>query len=162
MRKITKRSAAVIGAAVVAVGATGAAWAAWTITGTGGTSASSASLSPITATATVVGDKLWPGQSRNATVKVTNPNDFPVKVTGVTIKDVAAAGAPGCTKDKAALVLGAVPPNTVIGGKPAAFVTATPTDAGTWSNFVQMGAGAEAACAGATFTVSFDLAGVIA
>ena len=50
---------------------------------------------------------------------VTNPNDYPVHITGATLTDVAVANAPGCTKDNAGLALGTVPNNAVIAAKPS-------------------------------------------
>src|SRR4051794_32051074 len=49
MRKITKRSAAVLTAAVIAVGGAGAAWAAWSLTGAGTANAKSATVLPLKA-----------------------------------------------------------------------------------------------------------------
>lgn len=83
MRKITKRSAAVIAASAVAVGGAGAAWAAWTLGGETTASASAGKAKPIVVSpAQVVGD-LVPGSEHNVTFSAANPNDFPVKITGV-------------------------------------------------------------------------------
>ena len=161
MRKITKRSAAVIGATVVAIGG-GAAWAAasW-FEGTGSASASSSTIQTVTATATV-SDKLYPGKNATAAVSVTNPNDYRVSITGATLKTVTVTDAPGCTKENADLSLGSVPPGIKIDGKPANFASATSTPAGNWAEFIRMGSKADPKCAGATFTVNFDLVGAVA
>jgi hypothetical protein len=161
MRKITKRSAAVIGATVVAIGG-GAAWAAtaW-FEGTGSASAASSTIQTVTATA-AVSDKLYPGKNATAVVTVTNPNDYPVRITGATLTDVTVANANGCTANNADLKLGTVPNNVVIAAKPANVANATPTAAGSWAEFVRMGAAADPKCSGASFTVTFTLQGAVA
>lgn len=84
MRKITKRSAAIGAASLLAVGAGAAAWAAgWGVTGAGTASASTSAIKPLSATAELNGN-VYPGKVTTATIKVTNTNDFPVNLTGVT------------------------------------------------------------------------------
>ncbi|MFI6076906.1 hypothetical protein ACIA5C_35770 [Actinoplanes sp. NPDC051343] len=90
MRKITKRSVAIIAASLVAIGG-GAAWATWTLIGDGSTAAAaeSASQLSITAPATAEGG-LAPGQAADIVFVVANPNKYPVtigavKLTGLTV-----------------------------------------------------------------------------
>lgn len=103
MRKITKRSAAIIAASVIAVGAGAAAWAAvngWDITGSGTATGKAASIVPMTASADMRGVKVYPGLVTTVTTLVTNANDFPVKLnttavqpTGVEVSGTPTAGA---------------------------------------------------------------------
>jgi hypothetical protein len=79
MRKITKRSAAVLVAAAVAVGGAGAAYAAWFSKGTASASGTAGSLKPLVVSAAkVVGDPLVPGSKAGVEFKVKNENSFPV------------------------------------------------------------------------------------
>jgi hypothetical protein len=161
MRKITKRSAAITAATVIALGG-GAAWAAanW-FSGSGTATASASSVQNVTAIGTV-SDKLWPGRKLNAAVSITNPNDYPVRVTGATISSLGVANAEGgCTLAEAKLSLGNVPNGVVVNGKPAASSTVTPVDF-TFPEFIRMATDASPACANATFTVSLTLEGAVA
>lgn len=94
MRKITKRSAAIAAAAVIGTGALGgAAWAnGWLINGTGSASAAGAKITGMTAVITL-NRTAYPGRVLTASAKVTNPNEFPVNLTGVT-----GAGGPTATR----------------------------------------------------------------
>jgi hypothetical protein len=84
MAKFTKRSAAVIGGVAAVVIGGGAAFAAvngWTIGGTGQAEANAATITPLTATATINGN-IYPGKVTTISTAITNPNEFPVKLTG--------------------------------------------------------------------------------
>lgn len=84
MRKITKRSAAILSATVVAVGAGAAAWAGgWLVTGTGSASAAGASITPLTATINLNGTA-FPDRELKAIANLTNKNEFAVKLTKFT------------------------------------------------------------------------------
>ncbi|MGW4941707.1 hypothetical protein ACWEOZ_08980 [Actinoplanes sp. NPDC004185] len=157
MRKITKRSAAIIGATVVAIGG-GAAWAAtsW-FNGTGTATAASSTVQTVTASATVA-DNLYPGKNATAAVTVTNPNDYPVKINAAKTP-VVTSNTNGCNQGSAKLTLGDVPPNTVI---PAKTATGNGTLTANWPTFIRMGGDASPACAGATFSIQFDLEGAVA
>ncbi|MGW3958891.1 NDR1/HIN1-like protein [Amycolatopsis sp. NPDC005003] len=81
MRKISKRSAVVLGAAGVVVVA-GVAYAAWTSTGAGtGSVSSTTSVNSVIQPGT--GGGLYPGGSTTFTVTIDNPNDYPVKVDSI-------------------------------------------------------------------------------
>ncbi|MET8998251.1 hypothetical protein [Amycolatopsis sp. Hca4] len=82
MRKISKRSAIVLGA-VGAVAVAGVAYAAWTSTGSGTGSVSSTTSVNSTITPAGSGSALYPGGGTDFTVTVNNPNDYPVVVTGI-------------------------------------------------------------------------------
>ncbi|MEV6487220.1 hypothetical protein AB0M20_01080 [Actinoplanes sp. NPDC051633] len=87
MRKLTKRSAAIVTASVVAVGAAGAAFA-WSLTGGGEASATAGTTKNLVVEAALANDSLVPGVPRNLNFVVKNKNDFPVVVTGATISEV--------------------------------------------------------------------------
>ncbi|MBB2946122.1 hypothetical protein FB565_005880 [Actinoplanes lutulentus] len=95
MRKFTKRSVAVVAAGVIAVSGAGAAYAAWLLNGSGSASATAGKAAQLTVTGTAI-DALVPGSTSNVTLKVTNPNKFPAKVTGVTFTNFKTEKA-GCT-----------------------------------------------------------------
>jgi hypothetical protein len=79
MRKITKRSAAIIAAAVVGVGALGGVAMAngWFAKGTATGTAQTSDLQAISAKITL-GGRVYPGAKGDATAEIANPNDFNV------------------------------------------------------------------------------------
>jgi hypothetical protein len=157
MRKITKRSAAILAATAVAVGGGATAWAAGWFTGTGSATASSATAQPVRAWATLTpGEKLWPGQKRTANLAVTNNNDYPVQITNATDVTVTVAGNAGDCKNPD-IKLGNVPNDVVIAPKTVA--TGTTPNITPWAEFIQMGQDAELACANKTFVIEFKLDG---
>ncbi|GIF24570.1 hypothetical protein BJ973_008049 [Actinoplanes tereljensis] len=83
MGKNTKRSAVVAGVAAVLIGGGAAAWAftGWNVDGSGTAEADAAQIKPLTATASL-GANLYPGRKTKITLKVDNPNEFPVTLTG--------------------------------------------------------------------------------
>jgi len=85
MRKITKRAAIFAAAGAVAVATAGTAWAVWSANGTGSASAAAgSSVGVVASTATVApGQVLVPGGSASVFLKISNPNNFPVKVTAI-------------------------------------------------------------------------------
>jgi len=93
MGKFTKRSVTVATAVVVAVGGGTAAFAYATgwFQGGGSAAAYSSTIQPVTATV-VISDqaRLFPGATIPLTGSVTNPNDYQVKVTNVSIQSVSA------------------------------------------------------------------------
>ncbi|WP_328462192.1 hypothetical protein OHA21_34570 [Actinoplanes sp. NBC_00393] len=83
MRKISKRSAVIVGVTVVALGG-GAAWAAfsgWDIEGEGKANGKAAQIKKLTASTTFT-DNLYPGLTTDITTTMKNPNEFPVQLTG--------------------------------------------------------------------------------
>jgi len=82
MRKISKRSAVVLGAAGVVVVA-GVAYAAWSSSGAGTGSVSSTTSVNSAITPGSSGTALYPGGGTDFTVTIDNPNDYPVVVTGI-------------------------------------------------------------------------------
>lgn len=82
MRKISKRSAVVLGAAGVVVVA-GVAYAAWSSSGAGTGSVSSTTSVNSTIAAAGSGSALYPGGGTDFTVTIDNPNNYPVVVTSI-------------------------------------------------------------------------------
>jgi hypothetical protein len=161
MRKITKRSAAITAATVLAIGG-GAAWAAsgW-FNGSGNVSASSSTIQPVVANINGVAN-LWPGKAVNASVSIGNYNEYSVNANDidrstivVKVFDTAAAAANNtesatCTPAEAGINLGNVPATTV---GPSGWQETT------FTNFVGMESTASADCAGKVFKVTFKLLG---
>jgi hypothetical protein len=149
-------------AASAAVVASGLVFAAWLTTGSGSATAkagSSQALSVLDASAST-NATLYPGVNGDVTVRVSNPNAFPVRVTGVSLdgdnSDIAVdAGHSGCSPtgvsftDQTGLTID-VPAKS--GGTNGA-TTATLTGAAAMSN------AAVNACQGATFTIPVTLTG---
>ena len=73
----------VAAAAVTVVIGAGIAAAQWTASGSGTAGAKSTTFVPLTATATTGTATLYPGATGNAVVSISNPNPFPVTVTGI-------------------------------------------------------------------------------
>lgn len=80
-----KRIVTVTTAVAVALGAGGAAWAAWSSSGTGSASATAGSAAAITVTGASAGAGLRPGHPVDAVFTINNPNDYPVKISQLTI-----------------------------------------------------------------------------
>jgi hypothetical protein len=82
MRKISKRSAVVLGAAGVVLVA-GVAYAAWTSTGAGSGSVTSTTSANSVISSSDAGAALYPGGTTTFKVKITNPNSYPVVVNSI-------------------------------------------------------------------------------
>jgi hypothetical protein len=95
MRKLSKRSTAVIaGVAIVVIGG-GAAFAAqgWTIDGAGKADGKAAEIKDLSASSTF-GANLYPGVKVSLATKFKNPNEFPVVLTGaIAVKSATVAPA---------------------------------------------------------------------
>jgi len=159
MRKMTKRSAIIVGSAVAAIGVGAAAWAAgWAVLGEGDATAKSADIKKLTATATVTGN-VYPGAQRGITLTVNNPNEFPVAVTpnSFKYKDITVTGgkdADTCKSKLTATAFGGLTEISGTGTVPAdksAVVTAKLTI----GDLPQE-------CAAKTFKLAYDFAGVSA
>jgi hypothetical protein len=75
----------VVAVAILAIGAVGVAIAAWSVSGSGNGAAKAASASAVTladASAFTTAE-LYPGATGNLKLRVTNPNSFPIRITGV-------------------------------------------------------------------------------
>jgi hypothetical protein len=139
MRKISKRSAVVLGAAGAVIVA-GVAYAAWTSTGSGAGSVTSTTSLNSVISSTGTGTALYPGGTTTFKVQVTNPNAYPVVVNGISAGSSDVIG--GCA---AGTVTSAVPESTpgtiAAGGTREYTLTAT------------MSSDPADACKGQTFTL---------
>jgi hypothetical protein len=91
MRKITKRSAAIITAAVVGVGAAGAAWAVWSSNGTQVVTGQAGTSAPVTISDFSVVGNVAPANPVDVVFKINNPNNYPVTVGTLSLTDFTAS-----------------------------------------------------------------------
>jgi len=157
MRKITKRSAAVIAASALAIGGAGAAWAAWNLTGSGSTSAKATSAQKLTIDNVEV-EGLSPGNKSNIKFTAKNPNAFPVQITGINITGIDSADCAASNVVKQTFTLPAPAALTV--GAAAGAVPGSKDI--TLTDAIKMVADADDDCQAALFTVSLDLDAVSA
>jgi hypothetical protein len=158
MRKITKRSAAIITAAVVAVGGAGAAWAVWGVSGVGNATASAGSVEPLGVgeVITLNPTAFFPGSQHSVTFTVTNPNPFPVEITGISISDIdsGAADETNCPDNSVVGLTGATPADEAALEIPAN--TTTPQTV-TYNNAIRMIAAAANGCKTVPFTFKVNV-----
>jgi hypothetical protein len=161
MRKITKRSAAVIAASALAVGGAGAAWAAWNLTGSGSTSAKAANAQALTIDSVqVVG--LSPGSKSDIKFTAKNPNAFPVRITGIDIVSIHSGTAKTCADNNvAAQAPLTLPDSAALTVGPAAGAVPGSKDI-TVPDAIKMIADAANGCQGAVFSVDLHLDAVSA
>jgi len=134
--------------------AAGIAFAAWTATGTGSGYAKATTAQPLTTVdvSATTAATLYPGADGDVELEIVNPNDYPVRVTGVdgngaiTVDGAHAACNVGSLTftDQSGLTL------DVGAGTSAPF---------TLAGAVNMGGGANDSCQGATFTIPVSLTG---
>ncbi|MGW5714809.1 hypothetical protein ACWEVP_01480 [Amycolatopsis sp. NPDC003865] len=139
MRKISKRSAVVLGAAGVVVVA-GVAYAAWTSTGAGSGSVTS-TTSANSVISPAAGATLYPGAVKTFTVTIDNQNDYPVVVNSISAgsSNVTEGGCAAGTVTSAAVTN----PTGTIAPKGSAVYTLTATMSGSATD----------ACKSQTFTL---------
>lgn len=157
MRKITKRSAAIIAASVIAVGGGAAAWAAngWGVTGEGEATAKASDIKKLTASADLGATKrIYPGLVTTVNTSVANPNDFPVNLTAgkVTPTDVTVTGGADATACKNGLT-----EDMLVANLPAARINAGATAATVTAN-VTIGS-IPASCASSSILLKYTFAG---
>jgi hypothetical protein len=163
VRNLSRKRRVIGGAITVLVlGIVGLVYAAWTTTGSGSGYAkagSSSALSTVDVSASTTAT-LYPGTSGDVLIKLSNPNPFPVQVTGVSLNgansDIAAdASHSGCTttgvsfSNQTGLSID-VPAKS---GGTNGTAQATLTNAATMSN------ASLNACQGATFTIPVSISG---
>jgi hypothetical protein len=161
MRKITKRSAAIITASVVALGG-GAAWAAssWFLSGSNSGTATGATVQPVDVQLEAIGT-LYPGLAQNAKFIAKNPNAYPVKITGITgpptVTVTQAPGETGCTAALAGVHLtSALSSGVTVPGNLTVLTHVTNV-----GGLIKMATTAPPSCAGATFALTFTTVGDI-
>ena len=160
MRKITKRSAAVIAASALAIGGAGAAWAAWNLTGSGSTSAKATNAQALTIDSVqVVG--LSPGNKSDIKFTAKNPNAFPVQITGITITSIHSGTAATCADSNVVAQTFTLPAPAELTVDPAAGAVPGSKNI-TVPDAIKMIAEAEDGCQGAVFSVKLHLDAVSA
>jgi hypothetical protein len=159
---MTRRRFIALTVAVAALGVSGLVFAAWLTSGSGSGYAkagTSEALSTLDASASTSAT-LYPGATGGVTLTISNPNPFPVRVTGVSLNgtnaDIAAdSGHASCSPtgvsftDQTGLSID-VPAKS---GGTNGTATATLTGAASMSNASADG------CQGATFTIPVNLSG---
>jgi hypothetical protein len=152
--KLHKR-ASVIALFLAVVLAGGVAAAAWLVSGTGAASARATSAVSLTVTGGTPSASLYPGASAAVVANVTNPNPFPVRLTGATFGAVTVTPLAGKTCTAASVTVSG-PVTLASSVNLAANSGATPV---TISNALTMVPTAENGCQGATYSVQVTLNG---
>ncbi|WP_052720983.1 hypothetical protein [Actinoplanes rectilineatus] len=158
MSKTTKRSVAVVTAAVVAVGGAGAAFAAWLLQGEGSASAASGQAAELVVTPnTTSTTALVPGGTADVKFEVANPNTFPVAVTDITFSDFSSNKA-GCGAGDIAFVDAALPAGATDLVVPAKTAGGNGTKTIEYAGSLRMLPNAADECQGAVFSFKVALA----
>ena len=144
--RTTTRRAAVVGFSTIAVLGASAAFAAWTTEGTGTGSATAGSDKPLTVSVSPA-TGLFPTGTTNVAYTVTNPNDYAVTLSQVSLQNV--------TVDKT----GCVP--SVVSGGPVTVSDRIASGATSASKTfpVTMSNAATDECKGAVFTLTLKVSG---
>lgn len=131
----------------------GAALAAWNVTGEGSGSAGAASAEVLESVTVTIAASLYPGLTTDATLAVTNPNPFPVRLLDIEFGTVTVSDAAGCDDTNAQVTF------TDITGVTDAtyFIGADDAESFLLEDVVAMGTGASTLCQGATFSVDVEL-----
>jgi hypothetical protein len=150
----TRKRVISVGAVLVALAAAGLVYAAWTTTGSGSGTAKATSaqaLTTVDASATTTAS-LYPGVDGNVTIRISNPNPYPVRVTSVTGNGAitADAGHPGCA------TTGVTFNNQT---NQTIDVPANGQTEVTLNNAASMSNASDNGCQGATFTIPVSLSG---
>ena len=145
----SKRIKIVAGGTAVLFGV-GVAFAAWTSTGTGTGAATAGSATTLTVAqqGTVTG--LYPTGTQAVTIRVTNTNPYPIRVSSVSPGAVTVTGGTGCTAENAAVTFENLTGlNDYLA--PSAYMDYTPD--------VSMGDDSNNGCQGATFSSTYTATG---
>jgi hypothetical protein len=157
MRKFTKRSVALISAGVVAVGGAGAAYAAWLLSGEGSAQASSAEAADLQVASVQVQPAFFPGSTNDLSFTVTNPNPFPVLITGIT-PTIASTNTTACPNTNVIYNAGAQPsPSSVLALSAADANATTDTATITYEDALSMIANAADGCQGVPFDIEITV-----
>jgi hypothetical protein len=163
MRRLSRKWKLIAAAgSLAAMAATALVLAAWTTNGSGSgyvKAGTSQTLSTVDVSASTVAS-LYPGVNGNVLIKVSNPNPYPVRVTGVSLNgtngDITAdAGHAGCTTTGVSFTN-----QTGLTIDVPAKVGATNGETqATLSSAASMSNASLDACQGATFTIPVSLSG---
>jgi len=153
--KLSKRAFVVLGV-IFALVLGGVAVAAWLTSGTGPAQGQAVTAQNLTVTARSGPADLYPGGPAGAVYfTVSNPNPYPVTLTGVTYGAIS-GGAGGCTATAPNIVLAATPPATIT---PSLVVPASGSSDGSLAGVLSMPTTAANECQGATFLVQITVTG---
>jgi hypothetical protein len=155
MRKITKRSAAVVTAAVVAVGGAGAAWAAWSLNSSHETTATAGEATPLDVTNLQIVGTLLPGSTSSVKFTAHNSNSFPVQISNISYSDVSTstAACPAYNLQQVPLADAPLPTDLGLAADPAGGSTKTFT----YANSLRLKPNPDNGCQKATFTFKVNL-----
>jgi hypothetical protein len=164
MRKLGRRSTAVVATTLVGICAAGAAWAAWSLTGSGDAQAKAGSVVELKVTsAGLPATGLTPGNPTSVLLTVQNKNRFPVRVTAIRLSNLKSTTS-GCDADANVDIVNSAPlpadpaDVTVPAGTEDKPVTAKIT----WDGPLRMKADPADACQGAPFMFDVHLDAVSA
>jgi hypothetical protein len=145
-RLIVATTAVVAGFAVSSI-----AFAAWTLSGEGDGVAQASTAVDLVVGGLALDDDLYPGLTTSATLTVSNPNAFPVRITAVDFGVVQITGGDGCTVGNAAVTF------ADLTGLDLYLAPGADAVEHTLSNVVTMGAASNTGCQGAAFEATFTL-----
>jgi hypothetical protein len=164
MRKLGKRSTAVVATTLVGLCAAGAAWAAWTLTGSGDAQAKAGQVVELKVTgAGLPPTGLTPGNPTAVYLTVQNRNRFPVRITRIQLSDLKSTKS-GCDADTNVDIVNSAPlPADATGLTVPAGTEDRPVTAKVaWDGPLKMVADPADACQGAPFTFDVHLDAVSA
>lgn len=150
MGRFTKRSAAIVAAAVVAVGGAGAAYAAWNVNSAANVTVTAGSAAQVTVSAENV-TGLHPGGVKPVKVTIANPNPFNVKITSITGPVITGGGE--CASDETGIVVAKNLPAPIVLGKNMGSKTID------IPNVISMTNESATECQGKSFNFEFTLVG---
>lgn len=150
----TRKRIVAVGTTLIVLAAAGLVYAAWTTSGSGTGTAKATSAQALTTVdaAATTNASLYPGATGNVTIRISNPNPYPVRVTDVTGNGAitADAGHPGCVTTGVSF--------TDQTGQTIDVPANGQTEV-TLNNAAAMSNASDNGCQGATFTVPVSLSG---
>lgn len=151
MRKLTRRSAAIVTGSILAVAGGTAAFAynnGW-FSGDSTVTAAASTIQTLHATVNLGSSRLWPGHRVQVTVpSLNNTNEYPVKITGISVSSVSSTPT-GCGQSEAGLTFESTPATTLTPGG----------NSNVSLGLIKMSPDASSVCAGKVLTVSATLTG---
>lgn len=155
MKNLSRPKTAIMVAVVALVlGVVGMVYAAWTTTGSGASYAKATTAQALTTVDVSASSlaSLYPGADGNVLIKVSNPNPYPVRVTGVTGTTAITADSGHATCVVTGVTFANQTGLTI--DVPASSSTQT-----TLNNAAHMSNASDNGCQGATFTIPVSLTG---
>ena len=149
------RKRTLLAGTVAAAALAGGAIAAWSTSGSGNASAKAATATALTladASASTTGD-LYPGGSGDLKLKISNPNNFPVRITAVTLT----SGGSITSSSSACNTAGHGVTFTNQTGLTVDLAANATNEVITLAGVVQMGASSANSCQGVVLTIPVDV-----